>query len=101
MQSEDNGATPRYTNDTNGAFESVATTDAAHDRVLRQQVGPGMAGGAWNGGDPKTTIGDARWANYTVSADVLFEADRHRSTPPSALASRAARPTARASRPPS
>ncbi len=74
VQSEDNGATPRYTNDTNGAFESVATQNAAHGRVLRQQVGPGMAGGAWNGGDPKTTIGDARWANYTVSADVLFEA---------------------------
>ncbi|MFF2488009.1 fibronectin type III domain-containing protein [Microbacterium sp. NPDC058062] len=74
VQSEDNGATPRYTNDTNGAFESVATPDAGHDRVLRQQVGPGMAGGAWNGGDPKTTIGDARWANYTVSSDVLFEA---------------------------
>ncbi|KJL40584.1 fibronectin type III domain-containing protein [Microbacterium trichothecenolyticum] len=74
VQSEDNGATPRYTNDTNGAFESVATPDTAHHRVLRQQVGPGMAGGAWNGGDPKTTIGDARWANYTVSSDVLFEA---------------------------
>ncbi|MBW9095294.1 DUF1080 domain-containing protein [Microbacterium jejuense] len=74
VQSEDNGATPRYTNDTNGAFESVATADATHGRVLRQQVGPGMAGGAWNGGDPKTTIGDARWANYTVSADVMFEA---------------------------
>ena len=74
VQSEDYGATPRYTNDTNGAFESVATQDATHDRVLRQQVGPGMAGGAWNAGDPKTTIGDARWANYTVSSDVLFEA---------------------------
>jgi hypothetical protein len=74
VQGEDNGATPRYTNDTNGAFESVASTDAAHGRVLRQQVGPGMAGSAWNSGDPKTTIGDARWANYTVSADVVFEA---------------------------
>lgn len=73
-QSEDAGATPRYTNDTNGAFESVATSDADHGRVLRQQVGPGMAGSAWNSGDPKTTIGDARWTNYTVSADVLFEA---------------------------
>lgn len=74
VQAEDDGVTPRYTNDTNGAFESVLTTDPAHGRVLRQQVGPGMAGGAWNAGDPKTTIGDARWANYTVSADVLFEA---------------------------
>ncbi|WP_285136257.1 family 16 glycoside hydrolase [Microbacterium sp. lyk4-40-TSB-66] len=73
-QQEDLGATPRYTNDTNGAFESVTTSDPAHSRVLRQQVGPGMNGGAWNGGDPKTTIGDARWANYTVSTDVLFEA---------------------------
>ncbi len=74
LQPEDQGVTPRYTNDTNGAFESVATADATHGRVLRQQVGPGMAGGAWNSGDPKTTIGDARWANYTVSTDVLFEA---------------------------
>nr|WP_154923710.1 family 16 glycoside hydrolase [Microbacterium testaceum] len=74
-QKEDAGVTPRYTNDTNGAFESVTTGDAAHDRVLRQQVGPGMNGGAWNSGDPKTTIGDARWANYRVSTDVLFEAD--------------------------
>ncbi|MFP3464300.1 fibronectin type III domain-containing protein [Leifsonia sp. SIMBA_070] len=70
----DNGATPRYTNDTNGAFESVATSDPGHGRVLRQQVGPGMAGSAWNAGDPKTTIGDGRWANYTVSSDVAFEA---------------------------
>lgn len=67
------GATPRYTNDTNGAFESVATSDPERDRVLRQQIGPGMVGGAWNGGDPKTTIGDLRWANYEVSVDVLFE----------------------------
>jgi len=30
VQSEDNGVTPRYTNDTNGAFESVATADASN-----------------------------------------------------------------------
>jgi len=70
---EREGATPRYTNDTNGAFESVATRDPEHGRVLRQQIGAGMAGSAWNAGDPKTTIGDYRWANYTVSVDVLFE----------------------------
>ncbi|MFF1876956.1 fibronectin type III domain-containing protein [Leifsonia sp. NPDC058230] len=70
----DNGATPRYTDDTNGAFESVTTSDSSHGRVMRQQVGPGMAGSAWNAGDPKTTIGDGRWANYTVSSDVQFEA---------------------------
>ena len=73
VQSEDRGAIPRYTNDINGAFESVATVDANHGRVLRQQVGPGMAGSAWNGGDPKTTLGDYRWANYRVSVDVMFE----------------------------
>lgn len=69
----DSGATPRYTNDTNGAFESVASNDPGHGRVLRQQVGPGMAGGAWNAGDPKTTIGDSRWANYRASTDIRFE----------------------------
>ena len=26
-----------------------------------------------NSGDPKTTIGDYRWANYRASVDVLFE----------------------------
>ena len=72
VQVEDNGVIPRYTNDTNGAFESVATEDATRDRVLRQQVGPGMAGSAWNGGDPKTTIGDFRWANYRVSVDAFI-----------------------------
>ncbi|SFC34914.1 protein of unknown function [Nocardioides terrae] len=73
VQPEDDGATPRYTDDTNGAFESVATADRSHGRVLRQQIGTGMAGGAWNGGDPKTTIGDNRWANYRVSVDVRFD----------------------------
>ncbi|WP_110589541.1 family 16 glycoside hydrolase [Microbacterium suaedae] len=73
VRPEDRGATPRYTHDANGAFESVATDDPDRDRVLRQQIGPDMVGSAWNGGDPKTTIGDFRWANYTVSVDVLFE----------------------------
>jgi hypothetical protein len=67
------GVTPRYTNDTNGAFESVAEKDG--NRVLRQQVGSGQVGSAWNDGDPKTTIGDNRWANYTVSVDARFEQD--------------------------
>ncbi len=67
----DSGATPRYTMDTNGAFEVVRQADGTH--VLRQQVGPGMDAGAWNGGDPRTTIGDSRWADYTVSVDARFE----------------------------
>ncbi|BDR52362.1 hypothetical protein KIM372_02690 [Bombiscardovia nodaiensis] len=71
VQAEDQGATPLYSNDTNGAFESVATSDAAHHRVLRQQRTDNV-GGAWNSGDPITTIGDVRWANYRVSADVKY-----------------------------
>ncbi|NMN01040.1 Listeria-Bacteroides repeat domain [Bifidobacterium sp. DSM 109958] len=79
----DTGATARYTNDTNGAFEIVKNADGNH--VMRQQVGPGMAygswnGGAWNGGDPVTTLGDYRWANYKVSVNVLFEADAGNAT---------------------
>lgn len=64
-------ATPRYTSDTNGAFEVYKTADGNH--VMRQQVGPGMAGSAWNGGDPITAIGDYRWTNYKASTDVTFE----------------------------
>ncbi len=71
----DGGASPRYTMDTNGAFEVVRQSDGSH--VLRQQVGPGMDAGAWNGGDPRTTIGDARWRNYTVSTKVRFTAARN------------------------
>ncbi|MBT1176972.1 DUF1080 domain-containing protein [Bifidobacterium callimiconis] len=72
----DTGATPLYTNDTNGAFEVVKRSDGNY--VLRQQLSAGMQnggwnGGAWNSGDPITTIGDNRWANYKVSTDVLFE----------------------------
>ncbi|WEV64292.1 family 16 glycoside hydrolase [Bifidobacterium sp. ESL0732] len=67
----DTGATPRYTDDTNGAFEVVKLSDGSH--VLRQQVGEGMDASAWNGGDPMTTIGDNRWANYEASIRVNFE----------------------------
>ncbi len=66
-------ATPRYTDDSNGAFEVYKASDDNH--VMRQQIGPGMAGNAWNGGDPVTTIGDFRWTNYKASVNVMFEAD--------------------------
>lgn len=68
---EDRGATPLYTNDTNGAFESVTSSDPGHGRVLRQ-ARLNSLGGAWNAGDPITTIGDVRWANYQVDVDVKF-----------------------------
>ena len=80
------GASARYTTDTNGAFEVVATNvlvdngyltgDASRGHgghVLRQQIDWNHAGNAWIEGDPRTSIGDLRWANYRVGVDVLFE----------------------------
>ena len=95
VHAEDAGATPRYTNDTNGAFESVATEDPTHERVLRQQVGPGMAGGAY-GGDPKTTIGDFRWRT-TGCPSTPASATPAARTRPSVPANRAAPRTVRTS----
>ncbi|KFI50317.1 hypothetical protein [Bifidobacterium biavatii] len=65
------GATPRYTTDTNGAFEVVP--DAARGHALRQQIDWTHAGNAWIEGDPRTAIGDMRWTNYRVSVDAYFE----------------------------
>ncbi|MBT1179844.1 hypothetical protein [Bifidobacterium vespertilionis] len=67
----DAGATPRYTTDTNGAFEVVP--DWERGRALRQQIDWVHAGNAWIEGDPRTAIGDMRWTNYRVSVDVCFE----------------------------
>ncbi|KAB8290124.1 family 16 glycoside hydrolase [Bifidobacterium avesanii] len=69
----DTGATARYTTDTNGAFEIVKQSDGGH--VMRQQIGPDQKGGAWVDSDPRTTIGDNRWMNYTASVKVRFETD--------------------------
>lgn len=65
---------PRYTQDLNGAFEGYRIGDT-DNYVLRQQLDQNTTGvgGAWNGGDPVTAIGDNRWTNYKVSADVSFE----------------------------
>src|SRR5699024_11379488 len=69
------GATPLYTWDRNGAFE--AHRDPEDGWVLRQQVDRATTGvgGAWNGGDPITAIGDRRWVNYRASVDVKFGRD--------------------------
>ncbi len=76
----DTGAVPRYTMDTNGAFEAVRTSDAlSGTHVLRQQVGQGMAGHAWIDSDPRTVIGDLRWADYDVSVSVCFREDGYAS----------------------
>lgn len=67
------GAIPLYTWDRNGAFEAYRTPDG--EWVLRQQLDRTATGvgGAWNGGDPVTGIGDHRWTNYRASVDVRFE----------------------------
>lgn len=67
----DAGASPKYTTDSNGAFEIVPDDERGH--VLRQQIDWEHAGGAWIDGDPRTTLGDMRWANYCVSVDICFE----------------------------
>ncbi|MBT1166042.1 family 16 glycoside hydrolase [Bifidobacterium simiarum] len=77
------GAVPRYTTDTNGAFEvvpydggfdgDVADGDGHGRHVLRQQIDWRHAGNAWIEGDPRTSIGDLRWMNYRAGVDVLFE----------------------------
>ncbi|MEE8739195.1 MAG: hypothetical protein SOI66_09880 [Bifidobacterium sp.] len=67
----DAGAIPRFTTDTNGAFEIVP--DHGRGRVLRQQIDWAHAGDAWIAGDPRTAIGDMRWANYRASVEVSFD----------------------------
>jgi uncharacterized repeat protein (TIGR02543 family) len=69
----DAGAIPLYTSDRNGGFEAYKADDGNY--VLRQQIDRTATGvgGAWNGGDPITGIGDLRWTNYQASVDVHFE----------------------------
>lgn len=91
----DGGATPLYTWDRNGAFESVRVggenvlspdgdgdSDSDSDggggggnRVLRQQVDRAATGvgKAWNSADPITGVGDLRWTDYQAQVDVQFE----------------------------
>lgn len=64
------GAIPLLSWDRNGGFEALRDADRRH--VLRQQLDRETTGvgGAWNGGDPITGIGDPRWTNYTATVDV-------------------------------
>ncbi|QOR70567.1 bacterial Ig-like domain-containing protein [Ruania alkalisoli] len=66
------GAIPLFTWDRNGAFEAYLDGE---EWVLRQQLDTEETGvgGAWNGGDPITAIGDRRWTNYRATVDVRFE----------------------------
>ncbi len=65
------GFAPRYTTDQGGAFE-VEETDGGN--VLIQRITPEMKAEEWGATpDPLTTLGDDRWFNYGISADVAFE----------------------------
>src|SRR6185312_2651952 len=65
------GSTPRYFSDQAGTFEVVTRADGK-GQCLRQ-VSP-QTGLRWaSEWQPYTLIGDASWANYDVSADVLIE----------------------------
>jgi hypothetical protein len=71
---ERRGNAPRYTNDMSGAFE--VNRDAKHNNALVQQLDYNHIPGTWTyggNGKPETLIGDDRWANYTVGADVRFD----------------------------
>lgn len=67
------GATPKYFSDQAGTFE-VATRADGQGQCLRQ-VSP-QTGIRWTSEwQPYSLIGDASWADYDVSADVLVEAN--------------------------
>lgn len=62
---------PFWTDQT-GSFEVVNATDASHGHVMRQAVP--LLPMAWIGDfAPYSIIGDIRWADQSVSADVLVE----------------------------
>lgn len=64
------GNAPRYTTDQGGAFEVESTENG---NVLVQQITPEIKAKEWGWTpDPVTCLGDDRWYNYNVSADVML-----------------------------
>ncbi len=64
------GFAPLYTTDQGGAFE-VVKLDGKN--VLMQKITPETKADEWGyTPNPVTSLGDDRWYNYSVSADVLF-----------------------------
>ncbi len=60
------GGAPKYTTDLGGAFE-------VENGRLVQKITPETKAIEWGGTpDPTTSLGDDRWYNYTVSADVIL-----------------------------
>ena len=65
------GGAPLYTTDQGGAFE---VTEKEGRRVLMQKITPQTKANDWGGwSQPCTCLGDDRWWNCSVSADVYFE----------------------------
>lgn len=64
------GNAPRYTTDQGGAFEVEA---AESGNMLVQRITPELKAKEWGfTPDPVTCLGDDRWYNYSVSADVML-----------------------------
>lgn len=77
------GGSPRYFDDIGGAFSVVKSTDPGHGNVMQGMINnSNHAAGEWNskpGND--SVMGDARWANYKVSADFKLDTTSEGSTP--------------------
>ncbi len=58
---KERGNEPRYMLDTHGAW-------VVENGRLKQELANSV--GQWNGGDPSTIVGDFRWMDYMLSADV-------------------------------
>ncbi len=66
------GGTPRYTCDTNGAFEVVTLEDG--NKVLKQKIGKYNVPDGWTApSDPLTSLGDDTWKDYIVSVDAMLD----------------------------
>lgn len=66
------GNAPLYTTDQGGAFEVVTLSDGKP--ALMQMITHDTLADEWGWTPPPTTnLGDDRWYNYSISADVLLE----------------------------
>ena len=71
FESYQTGATPRYFSDFSGAFEVVKRADGKGNALRQVILKNGIE---WQKNPyPETFLGDLKWKNYEVSADVLVE----------------------------
>lgn len=68
------GGAPKFTTDQGGAFEVKSVSG---NNVLMQMITPRTKATEWGGTPlPVTSLGDDRWFNYTISADVMLKKSR-------------------------